>query len=56
MILERERQERASTPSLLAIDSQSVKVVQFSNQETGIDGGKFINAGPPVRAKKNDTG
>ena len=36
------------TPSLLAIDSQSgrrcgVKKVQFTNEETGIDGGKNIN-------------
>jgi transposase len=42
-INERKRQERESTPSLMAIDSQSVKVVQFVNLETGIDGNKKIN-------------
>ena len=40
---ERKRQGRNDTPSLLAIDSQSVKKVQFSHEETGIDGGKNIN-------------
>ncbi len=43
VILERERQEKSGTPSLLAIDSQSVKIVQFTFEEKGIDGGKFIN-------------
>jgi transposase len=46
---ERKRQRRNDTPSLLAIDSQSVKKVQFSHEETGIDGGKNINGlGIPV--------
>ena len=31
------------TPSLLAIDSPSVKKMQFIGQETGIDGGKNVN-------------
>ena len=39
----RKRQGRQDTPSLLAIDSQSVKKVQFINEETGIDGGKNVN-------------
>ena len=43
MVNERKRQGRQDTPSLLAIDSQSVKKVQFTNEETGIDGGKNIN-------------
>lgn len=42
-IEERKRNERRDTPSLLAIDSQSVKCVQFVGQDTGIDGGKRIN-------------
>ncbi len=42
-IEERKRQERNDTPSLLAIDSQSVKCVQFIGADTGIDGGKKIN-------------
>ena len=40
---ERKRQARRETPRLLAIDSQSVKKVQFTNEETGIDGGKNVN-------------
>lgn len=40
---ERKRQGKLDTPSLLAIDSQSVKKVQFTNKETGIDGGKNVN-------------
>ncbi|GLU57480.1 IS5 family transposase [Dyadobacter frigoris] len=42
-IKERKRQNRNETPSLLAIDSQCVKKMQFINLETGIDGGKKIN-------------
>jgi putative transposase len=41
--MERKRQGREPSPSLLAIDSQSVKKVQFINEETGIDGGKNVN-------------
>lgn len=41
--LERKRQEKDVTPSLLAIDSQSVKKMQFIKEETGIDGGKNVN-------------
>ena len=43
VILERERQGKDDTPSLLAIDSQSVKITQFTFEEKGIDGGKLIN-------------
>ena len=42
-IKERKENNRNETPSLLAIDSQTVKKVQFINLETGIDGGKKIN-------------
>ncbi len=42
-VLERQRQKRESTPSLLAVDSQSVKKVAFIHLETGIDGGKWVN-------------
>lgn len=45
--LERKRQGKEESPSLLSIDSQSVKTVQFTSFETGID------AGPPVREQKN---
>jgi transposase len=34
---------RADSPSLLAIDSQSVKTVQFVSESVGIDGNKKIN-------------
>ncbi len=43
VIEERKKQGREESPSLLAIDSQSVKAVQFISEETGIDGGKKIN-------------
>lgn len=43
VIEERKKQGREESPSLLAIDSQSVKTVQFISEETGIDGGKKIN-------------
>ena len=42
-IEERKRQERETTPSLLAIDSQSIKSVQFIGSDIGIDGNKKIN-------------
>lgn len=41
--LERKRQGKEESPSLLAIDSQSVKTVQFMANEIGIDGNKKIN-------------
>ena len=41
--LERVRQGRNPDASAAAIDSQSVKVVAFVGQETGVDGGKMIN-------------
>ena len=37
------KEGRESQPSLLAIDSQSVKTVQFTSECTGIDGNKKIN-------------
>jgi putative transposase len=40
---ERKRQGKQGSPSLLAIDSQSVKKIQFTYEETGINGGKNIN-------------
>ena len=43
MINERKRQQREDTPSLLAIDSQPVKIMQFIDEETGIDANKKIN-------------
>lgn len=42
-IEERKREQREASPSLLAIDSQSVKCVQFVSEDTGVDGGKKIN-------------
>ena len=43
VVNERKRQGKQDTPSLLAIDSQSIKKIQFTNEETGIDGGKNVN-------------
>jgi len=43
VVLERKRQGKEDSPSLLAIDSQSVKKMQFIKEETGIDGGKNVN-------------
>lgn len=40
---ERERQGKAGTPSMLSIDSQSVKTGPFISQDKGIDGNKRIN-------------
>lgn len=44
VIKERKRHQREATPSLLAIDSQTVKIMQFIEAETGLDGNKKINA------------
>jgi putative transposase len=41
--MERKRQGKQATPSLLSIDSQSVKSVAFVSEDKGIDGNKFIN-------------
>jgi len=41
--IERHRQQRASTPSLLSIDSQSVKAAPFTHQSKGVDGNKKVN-------------
>ena len=43
VVSERERQGKEASPSLVAIDSQSVKKVQFVSIETGIDGNKYVN-------------
>lgn len=43
VVKERKRQQRQETPSLLAIDNQSVKIMQFIGEETGIDANKKIN-------------
>lgn len=40
---ERIRQGKQSTPSMLSIDSQSIKAAPFINQDKGIDGNKRIN-------------
>jgi putative transposase len=40
---ERSRQRKEQSPSLLSIDSQSVKVAPFVGEETGVDGNKKIN-------------
>jgi len=40
---ERKRQNRESTPSLLIVDSQSVKLAPFIWQSRGIDGNKKVN-------------
>ncbi len=42
-IRERERVNKEASPSLLCIDSQSIKIAPFVQQETGIDGNKKIN-------------
>jgi len=42
-VLERKRQEREETLSLLAVDSQSIKKVAFVSEQTGIEGGKWVN-------------
>ena len=41
--LERKRKEKAPTPSLLSIDSQSVKCSPFVSEKKGIDGNKMVN-------------
>ena len=43
VVLEREKQQKESTPSLLVIDSHSVKIVQFTFEKKGIDCEKLIN-------------
>jgi len=43
VVMTREKNGRDASPSLLAIDSQSVKKVQFISEETGVDGGKNVN-------------
>jgi len=41
--LERKRQQKEETPSLLSIDTQSTKVAPFVKEQTGVDGNKKIN-------------
>ncbi len=41
--LDRNLQDKTDTPSLVSIDYQSVKTVQFTNEEVGLDGNKKIN-------------
>ena len=43
VVKERKRQKRAETPSLLVVDSQLVKIMQFIEEETGLDANKKIN-------------
>ena len=43
VVSERQRQQRKGTPSLVAIDSQSVRIMQFIEEETGLDANKKIN-------------
>lgn len=40
---ERQRQGKQATPSMLSIDSQSIKAAPFVSQDKGIDGNKRIN-------------
>ncbi len=40
---ERKRQGKEETPSLLSIDTQSVKAAPFIQEERGVDGNKRIN-------------
>ena len=41
--LDRARARRAKTPTVAAVDSQSIKVAPFIEKEKGIDGGKKVN-------------
>ncbi len=43
VVKDRVSQKRQETPSLLAIDSQLVKIMAFVKEQTGIDGSKCIN-------------
>lgn len=40
---ERERQGKKPTPSMVCIDTQSVKAAPFTDRDRGIDGNKLIN-------------
>ncbi|MFD2066049.1 transposase [Pontibacter silvestris] len=42
-IKERERQGKVNPPSLMNIDSQSVKAAPFVSEQTGVDGNKKIS-------------
>lgn len=41
--LERQRQGKQPTPSLVCIDSQSIKAAPFISQDRGLDGNKRVN-------------
>jgi transposase len=41
--LDRQTQEKSDSPTLVSIDSQSVKVPQFTQEAVGVDGNKKIN-------------
>lgn len=43
VVQDRNLQSKADSPSLVSIDSQSVKSVQFMNESIGLDGNKKIN-------------
>ena len=43
VILDRNREIKNDTPTLVSIDSQSIKTVQFTSKEVGVDGNKKIN-------------
>jgi putative transposase len=47
--LDRKREDREVNPSVLCIDSQSVKLAPFICEYRGLDANKRVNAGPPVR-------
>ncbi|QHT65295.1 IS5 family transposase [Rhodocytophaga rosea] len=42
-VRERKKAGRQALPSVLAIDSQSVKIIQFTTEHKGIDGNKKVN-------------
>lgn len=43
VISDRNKQHKSDNPTLVSIDSQSVKTVQFTSEEVGVDGNKKIN-------------
>jgi transposase len=48
--LDRQRVGKESLPSVVCIDSQSVKLAPMIWEERGLDAHKRVNAGPPVRS------
>ncbi len=51
--MERKRQGKQQTPSLMRIDSQSVKLAPFMDTERGTDGNKKVTRGGPCRRKRH---